>query len=145
MGKRLPPGEAERRAAERHRATFSGEKYKRYDPETEGYGSYAEWASAAAAFLNGDVIFEVETDVKPEPTAKKPETAKKKKNANPNLAALDLDEMPIDFNGLKSGYRKAVFAAFRAAGSNDTSPDYVNAFTKITKAFETIKRQKGWR
>lgn len=134
MGKRLPPGVAEARAAERARATFSGEKYKRYDPETEGYGSYAEWASAAAAFIDGEVIFAVETDNKP-----------KKKNTNPNLAILDLDEMPIDFASLKSSYRRAAMTAFREANSSDSSPDYVNAFRKITIAFETIKRQKGWR
>lgn len=137
MGARLPPGEAERRAAERKRATFSGEKYRRYDPETEGYGNYAEWAGMAAAFVNGDVTFETET-VTPKPTVKK-------KNSNPNLAALDLDEMPIEFTGLKSGYRRAVMAAFADAGSSDTSPAYVNAFRKITLAFETLKRQKGWK
>jgi hypothetical protein len=141
MGKRLPLGEAERRAAERHRATFSGEKYKRYDPETEGYGSFAEWASAAAAFINGEVQFEIEGETT---TQAKPASAKKK-HSNPLLATLDLDEMPINLGGLNKGYRSAVMAAFRAANSNDTSPDYVNAFSKITRAFETIKRQKGWR
>ena len=57
MGRRLPPGEAERRAAERQRAFFAGEKHKKYDPETEGYGDYAQWASAASAFINGETIF----------------------------------------------------------------------------------------
>lgn len=141
MGKRLPPGEAERRAAERHRATFSGEKYKRYDPDTEGYGSYEQWAALAAAFLNGDVVFEIETDAKPEA---KP-TAKKKKSSNPDLAILDLDAMPIDFNALKKGYRAAAMTAFQEHGSNDRSEQYVNAFRRVTIAFENIKRQKGWR
>lgn len=139
MGKRLPPGVAEARAAERHRATFSGENYQKYNPEVEGYGNYAEWAAMAAAFVNGDVQFEIEGATT---TAAKPSA--KKKNANPNLAMLDLDEMPINLAGLNKGYRTAVMAAFRAANSKDTSPEYVNAFSKITRAFEMIKRQRGW-
>jgi hypothetical protein len=142
MGRGLPDGVAEERAAERKRKTFSGENYQTYDPEVEGYGSYEEWAAMAAAFVNGDVQFEIEDDTITEPT--KPANTKKKKNANPNLAVLDLDEMPINLVGLKKGYRSSVMAAFRAAESNDTSPDYVNAFSKITRAFEMIKRQKGW-
>lgn len=142
MGKRLPPGEAERRAAERHRATFSGEKYKHYDPETEGYGSYEQWAAMAAAFVNGDVVFEIETDVKPSTT--EAPRAKKKKSTNPDLAALDLDEMPNEFKVLNSAYRKKAMAVFREHGSNDRSPDYVNAFRKITLVFDRLKLRRGW-
>ena len=141
MGKRLAPGEAERRAAERHRATFSGEKYKRYDPATEGFGSFEEWASIAAAFVNGDVSFLDEARNFEAETATGP---KKKKNPNPHLAALDLDEMPTDVKVLTAGYRKAVMAAFRAAACSDTSPAYVAAFKTITQAYDRIKMLKGW-
>jgi len=134
MGRKLPPGEAERRAAERKRATFSGERYKTYDT-SQGYGNAADWASMAAAFLNGDVTFDFEFTVNPK---------KRTTTNNPDLDILGLDATPTDFATLKKAYRRAVLAAFSAAGSNDTSPEYVNAFRKITLVFEKLKRQHRW-
>lgn len=133
MGKKLPPGEAERRAKERAMATWSGEKYKKVEP-----GDEAMWASIASAFVNGDVSFlEEARDFKADTGPKK------RKNPNPQ-AALDLDDMPTDFKGLTVGYRKAVMAAFRAADCSDTAPAYVAAFKTITQAYDRIKMMKGW-
>lgn len=148
MGKRLPPGEAERRAAERRARTWSGANYKTYDPETEGYGSYEEWAAAAAAFNNGDFI-RLETEFKSEPKPNGQQEAPKAKpkptHSNPDVAIFGLADFPADYTVLKSAYRKAVFKAYQDAGSSDTSPVYVNAFMALTKAHDRIKRQRNWK
>ena len=148
MGRRLPPGEAERRAAERQRAFFAGEKHKKYDPETEGYGDYAQWASAASAFINGETIFIETTFEQPKANPGNTEQPKAKPRAtstDPYLAALGLSEMPADVKALTSTYRKAVFGAFQAAGSKDTSPEYVKAFMSLTQAYDRLKARKGWK
>ena len=146
MGRRLPPGEAERRAAERKRATFAGENYKTYDVEKEGYGSYAQCAAAAAAFANGEFVFQIDTDApKAKPGQQEaPKAARKPTSTNPWLAILDLEVMPIDAKTLTSAYRKTVFAAFQLHGSVDTSPDYVKSFMELTKAYDRLKMQRGW-
>ena len=115
---------------------WSGEIYKRVEP-----GSEDLWASIAAAFVNGDVSFLEEARADTASTSTGP---KKRKNPNPNLAALDLDDMPTDLRGLTAGYRKAVMVAFRAADCNDTAPAYVAAFKAITQAYDRIKMLKGW-
>jgi dihydroorotate dehydrogenase len=135
MASRLPPGEAERRAKERARATWSGEKYKKVEA-----GNADQWAAIAAAFVNGDVTFIAEARA----FTASASAAPKKKNPNPHLAALDLDEMPINLAGLNKGYRSAVMAAFRNADFRDTAPEYVAAFAIVTKAFDRLKLQKGW-
>lgn len=147
MGKRLPPGEAERRAAERKRATFAGENYRTYDVEKEGYGSYDQWAAAAAAFLDGDIIYLDTTAPKAKPAGQQeaPKAKPTPTHSNPWLATLGMDFMPREIKELTSAYRKAVFAAFRDAGSSDTSPVYVNAFMALTKAYDSFKRSKGWK
>lgn len=141
MASRLPPGEAERRAKARAAATWSGEKYKKVTPGTE-----EDWAAIAAAFVNGDVSFLEEARASSSASKSHPSGGyeKKRKNPNPYLAALDLDDMPIDFAGLKKGYRSAVMAAFRSAEFKDTAPAYVMAFAVITKAYDRIRLQNRW-
>jgi hypothetical protein len=133
MGKRLPPGEAERRAAERKRAFFAGETHKKYDPETDGYGDYAQWASMAAAFVDGDFFYAIDIDA-----------PKIKRQNNPDFDILGLTEHPANLKNLTGFYRRAVKNAYMAAGSKDTAPEYVNAFMAITKAYDRIKRQRGF-
>lgn len=145
MGSRLPPGEAERRKKERMRAFFAGEKHKHYDPEKEGYGSFSEWASMASAFVSGDFVFSVEADMPKGNTAGTEPPKAKPRHTNPDFDVLGLDAMPADVKELTGFYRRAVFTAFKAAGSSDTAPAYVNAFMAATKAFEKIKRQRGWK
>lgn len=137
MGARLDPAERDRRAAERRRKTFSGENYKIYDVEKEGYGSFHDWAGIAAAFVNGDTFFEISVD-------DAPKVKNKKVHTDPVLDILGLEKYPTNIKELTSAYRKMVFAAFREAGSKDTAPEYVNAFKNITIAFERIKNKKGW-
>ena len=137
MGKRLPPGEAERRAKERAQATWSGANYKKYDPTSEGYGSYEQWAAAAAAFVNGDTFEAIEI----KPAAASANT--KKKPNNPDLILLNLDEMPIDMKVLKSAYRREVLFTYQQTGSSDTNPVYVEAFRKLTRAFDRIRIRQG--
>ncbi|CAM6054514.1 unnamed protein product [Sphagnum tenellum] len=132
MASRLPPGEAERRAKERARATWSGEKYRKVAP-----GSEAQWEAIAAAFIAGDVTFLEEA------RAFKG-TASKKYHINPYLTALGLDGFPDDFAALRKAYRRAVMIAFREADFKDTAPAYVKAFATLSKAFEHVKLQKGW-
>ena len=146
MGRKLPPGEAERRAAERRARTWSGANYKTYDPEEEGYGSYEQWAGAASAFANGEFIY-IETEFKPEPKPAGTTEAPKAKptHSNPDVAILGMDNFPADYAALKSAYRKAVFKSFQDSGSSDTSPAYVSAFMALTKAHDRLKRQKGWK
>lgn len=141
MGARLPPGEAERRAAERKRATWSGANYARYDPLTEGYGSFKSWADAAAAFIHGDpadFVF-LEEPAKPAPEQQN------RKPVDPRLAALGLDDWPDDVKALTSAYRRAVMTAFKSNGYIDTSEGYVSAFAKITKAYDNLKLRRSWR
>ena len=136
MGARLDPAERDRRAAERRRKTFSGENYKTYNVVEEGFGSFREWAGIASAFVNGETFFEIASDAAPK--------TKKKTNQDPILVILGLEVYPSNLKDLNSAYRKAVFAAFRDAGSKDTAPEYVKAFKNITLAFERIKNKNGW-
>lgn len=143
MGKRLPPGEAERRAAERQRATWSGERYARYDPLTEGYGSFKSWADAAAAFIHGDLegnYFEwaegTEEIVKP---------VGPKRRVDSHLERLGLDDPPADLKALISAYRRCVMKAFQLSGSSDTDPRYVASFREITLSFDHLKLARAWK
>lgn len=121
MGKRLPPGEAERRKRERAKATWSGANYKRYDPK-DGHGSHDQWAGTAQAFANGDTVM-----VTP---------------VNADLAILGLSEMP-DKRGLNKVYRNAVAAVFKRFGS-DTAPGYAEAFLAVKEAYDRVKIGQGW-
>lgn len=132
MGKRLPPGEAERRAKERARKLWSGEVYKKIEP-----GSPEAWRAAAAAFMDGDIEFVTDAHNFVPPS--------KSNNSNPYLAVLNLDEMPDDFVGLKKAYRNAIMTAFRDNGFKDTSPEYVTAFATITTAYDRLRMPRGWR
>lgn len=134
MGKRLPPGEAERRAAERKRATWAGERYARYDPQTDGYGSFKEWARAASAFIHDDEGIEY-ADI---PSADTTERVSSRRYIDPRLLLLGLEEMPADLAALKRAYRTAVMQSYRENGSSDTSPVYVSAFMEITKANDWV-------
>ncbi len=123
MGKRLPPGEAERRAAERKRVFWAGENYKKYDPAVEGYGSAEEWASAARAFLGGDT---------------KPES-----RAGIDMMVLGLTVMPVDQRALHSAWKKAVMKLFQEKGS-DTAPGYAEGFQALMEASARLMYKNGW-
>lgn len=138
MGKRLPPGEAARRAKERARAMYSGEKYKIGAVK----GSETLWASIASAFVSGDATFLEDARVFAAGTGAT--GAHRKKNPNPLLASLGLDAMPTDLKALRAGYRTAVLTAFVAAGHSDSAPAYVAAFQRISEAYDRIKIMNGW-
>jgi hypothetical protein len=116
MGKRLPPGEAERRAAERRRKTWAGETKKRYDT-SNGFGNADRWTGTAKAFVNGDVVVALPV--------------------NETLALLGLSEMPANKAGLGRAYRKAVGAIHKQYGS-DTAPGYAEAFQTIRDAYQRL-------
>ena len=133
MPSRLDPAERDRRAAERRRATFSGERYRTYDTTT-GFGSEEEWAKMAAAFIKGEKItFDI------------PKSTKKHNSTNnPFLDVLGFCSIPNNLTELKAGYRKSVMKAFLDSDSKDTSPEYVRTFRNITTAFEQYKKQRNW-
>jgi hypothetical protein len=124
MPGKLPPGEAERRAAERKRAFFAGEGGARYDTKKNGFGSEAKWKAGAEAFVNGDVVL-----------AKTPSA---------DLILLGLEEMPDDVKGLVKAYRAASMKLYRKYGSDNLTAGYKDEFTALTKARDDIKIQKGW-
>ncbi len=120
MGKRLPPGEAERRAAERKRRLWGGETTHTYNPEKEGFGNSQEWRGNAEAFARGDTVVNTVS----------------KSKVDPDMELLGLSEMP-DRPGLSRCYRKEAAKLFRAYGS-DTAPGYSEAFGKLTEAYNRL-------
>jgi hypothetical protein len=132
---RTPPPltDAELKRRERIRRITSGEAYKKVTP-----GSREAWVGMAAAFARGDVNFV------PDARAYHPKTFVAKVRHSPVLAALFLDAMPASMAELRVGYRQAVMRIFRESEFNDTAPAYVTGFTRVTTAFEALRRAKGW-
>ena len=120
MGRRLPPGEAERRAKERARGLWSGESYEKYDPVKEGYGSAAEWIAAAEAMAAGRGTF------------KRVDGAKSEKVRDENLVIMGLDKMPDTIDGLKKAFRNACFVYHPDRGGNTKAmQDLLAAYRKL--------------
>lgn len=119
MGRRLPPGEAERRAKERARRTWSGETNVKYDPSVVGYGSYDQWIAAAEA-ITGTKL-RVGADRK----------------ANPDLDILGLSELPETMEKLKRAYRNAMMVHHPDKGGDLETAKKVNlAFERLSKNYE---------
>jgi hypothetical protein len=117
MGRRLPPGEAERRAAERKRKQWddvrSGKAYKKYNPNDGlGRGSSEQWQDAADARLNGRLVAAPKLD--------------------DDLVLLGLTEMPADEKALGRAYRLASRSAHPDAGGSDA------AFTALREAYDRL-------
>ena len=127
MGSRLPPGEAERRAKERARKTWSGENYRKFDPKT-GFGSADQWAGTAKAFADGDVLIAGEVRQPP---------------INADLAYFGLSEMPETDRDLAKAQQRARKALFAHFGS-DTAVGYADAFITLTEAYDRIRMQQRW-
>ena len=120
MGRKLPPGEAERRAKERARKRWadmaSGAAYTKFDPNDGiGYGSKEQWQGTAEARLNGRL----------------PKAAPK---VDADLVLLDLTAMPETLKALTHAYRLA---------SKDAHPDAPTgsheAFLKLTEAYQRLQ------
>ena len=117
MGRRLPPGEAERRAAERRRKQWddvrSGKAYKQYNPNDGlGRGSAEQWQDTAEARLNGRLVAAAKLDG--------------------DLVLLDLTEMPATKQALRRAYRLASRTAHPDGGGSD------EAFRALTAAYDRL-------
>jgi hypothetical protein len=132
VGRRLPPGEAERRAKARRDAMYSGAAYKKGAP-----GNADQWKGAAASLLGDERS--PDWDVVMDRLGAKPG-----KTADPHLAALGLDKVPDDFATLRKAYRAKVMQAFRDNGSDDTATGYVSAMSVIAVAYERLRLRNGW-
>ncbi len=122
MGRKLPPGEAARRRAARAKATWSGERYQRYNPE-DGFGSRQQWTGAAEAFVNGNVAIAGVLDA--------------------DLVLLGLLAPPASKGDLLKARRTAVKLLHAKFGS-DTADGYKLEFQAIYDAVDRIVAQKGW-
>lgn len=118
-----PASEKVRRAQAAHEGikrrarAFSDAAYQHYDPNA-GYGSRAEWAGAAeqlAAHLG----------LKPIPT-------------DP-LRVLGLDHPPTSKAELTRAFRKTAKVAHPDKGGSN------EAMRRVVEAYETIKRERGWK
>lgn len=117
MGRRLPPGEAERRAAERKRAFWAGETHKTYDPKVEGFGSPDEWEQMA--FARFGML----------PPARMG-------GLTEELVLLNLAARPTMLAELKSAFRKAMMKAHPDhGGSNEMARRVMEAFAKLAKTY----------
>jgi hypothetical protein len=124
MGRRLPPGEAERRAKERARRFWSGETYATYDPTKEGFGSAAEWTAQAESLASG------------KGTYKRPEGAKSQARISPDLVTLGITEMPAHVDGLKAAFKKAMFVAHPDhGGTNEAARNLIDAYKRLLKFY----------
>ena len=120
MGRKLPPGEAERRAKERARKRWadmaSGAAYTKFDPNDGiGYGSEEQWQGTAEARLNGRL----------------PMVAPK---VDADLVLLDLKAMP--------GTLKALTHAYRLASRNahpDAPGGSHEAFLALGEAYKRLQ------
>ena len=117
MGRRLPPGEAERRAEERRRKRWtdmkSGAAYKQYNPNDGlGRGSAEQWQNTADARLNGHLVAGPKLDG--------------------DLVLLGLTEMPADRRALSRAYRRASRTAHPDVGGSD------EAFRALTEAYDRL-------
>jgi hypothetical protein len=119
VGRRLPPGEAERRRKLRQWRAFSGDGGPRYDPIRDGYGNPSQWRAAAGEG------FTFVAD--PEPTTRR---------VDADLTVLGLADMPESLRRLHVAWRFASLAAHPDApgGSHD-------AFIAVGQAYERLKRR----
>jgi len=120
MGKKLPPGEAERRAKERARKRWadmaSGAAYAQFDPnDGVGYGSEEQWQGAAEARFDGRL----------------PKAAPK---VDADLVLLGLTALPDSLKALTHAYRMASRKAHPDAptGSHE-------AFLALTQAYDRLQ------
>ena len=118
MGRRLPPGEAERRAEERRRKSWadvkSGAAYKQYNPnDGHGRGSTEQWQRTADARLGGHLVAAPKLDG--------------------DLVLLGLTEIPATVKLLDRAYRLASRTAHPDGGGSD------EAFIALAAAYDRLK------
>jgi hypothetical protein len=121
MGRKLPPGEAERRARERSRKLWAGESYKKYDPMKEGFGRPEDWEKIADALYSGVFV-----------PNRSPGTK------NPWLIALSLDSLPASLADLTRAFRKAMFTAHPDyGGSNEQARTVLEAYSVLKRTIQS--------
>lgn len=130
MGARLPPGEAERRAKERARRTWSGENYKRYNPDVDGYGSPDEWERIADELFGRERFADNDADAEQPRATHKP-------TGNRFLDALGLHVMPSKLVDLVRAFRAAMFKAHPDYGGTN------EAARAVLEAYAYLKRKVG--
>jgi hypothetical protein len=131
MGRRLPPGEAERRAAERARRTWSGADYKTYDPQAEGYGNYAEWERLAE-----ELFGRIGDDLKDQTRSRHGSTGPGWTN-DPLLRALGLDRLPTHVEGLTKAFRERMFKVHPDhGGTNDECREVMRAYQILKRRYQ---------
>lgn len=122
MGRRLPPGEAERRKKERSRTAWakmnSGEAYKHFNPnDGHGYGDESQWRGTAEERLGVGSLPAMKVDA--------------------DLALLGLQTLPKDH----ADARKALYRAYRLA-SRTAHPDAPGgsheAFLALKEAYDRL-------
>lgn len=135
MGRRLPPGEAERRAEERRKKRWadmqSGAAYDSFDPDDElGYGSREQWQGTAEARMDG----------REGPKGRRKKKTVNGKTTDPDLLKLELNELPTDQKALDLAYRKR---------SRKDHPDVPggshDAFLALTAAYDRLTRRLATR
>jgi len=114
MPRKLPPGEAARRRAERARATWAGERYRRYD-HADAPGSTAQWSGHAGAFVRGHV--ELQHDQPDRSRTAMPDTAE----------------------AVKARWRADALALRNKFGS-DTAPGYATEFQALVTEYRRALR-----
>lgn len=120
---RLSPQERAAKRKERARFSFSDAAYRHYDPEKEGFGGPEQWEDYARKLFG----------------LKKLRTAP----ANKWLAALYLEDMPLDFAALKKAFRAAMFKSHPDyGGSNEAARDTMEAFEVLRHKFPRIGGEK---
>lgn len=123
MRTRLTEEEREIRRKERIRFSFSDAAYTHYDPKTEGYGSWDEWASTAEQLLNDKGIA-------------RPQAARADTQLQRDLATLYLDALPATGALLKTAFRNTLKIVHPdVGGSNEATIEAIKAFERLSKQY----------
>lgn len=128
MGRRLPPGEAERRAEERRKKRWadmrSGAAYQQFNPNDDvGYGSQDQWRGTAEARMEGRI-------------------SRRAPKADADLQLLGLSTLPADRRALDRAFR--LKARGEPGKRNGVHPDAGGshaAFLDLTAAYERLGRR----
>jgi hypothetical protein len=130
MGRRLPPGEAERRAEERRKKRWadmrSGAAYESFNPDDDlGFGSREQWRVTAEARMDGHEA----------PKGRRRMTVNGR-TTDPDLLRLDLNELPADQKVLDQAYRT------RTRKDHPDMPGGSHvAFLALTEAYQRLTRR----